>query len=85
MNLYWKINEKTNNRLHGTIVSIDQTIKVMIYGGNPDITISDAIGRRKKQGIANRLELLICKVLNVFDNEHCKKSFEQDEYESLIR
>jgi hypothetical protein len=58
------------------LISIDQLFNT-IFGGCPDETISSRMGKRARNG--DEFGKLICKILNLFDKEHCEKSIEEDE------
>lgn len=44
------------------------------FGGDPDETISSRAGKAARRG--RRWGCLLCRVLDVFDREHCEKSIE---------
>lgn len=66
-------------RLWNILIAFDQLIKTVVYGGNPDVTISHVIGVKTQKGTANWLERKICCLLNKLDVDHCKESIELDE------
>ena len=66
-------------RIWNILIAIDQLFKVIIYGGNPDVTISHVIGVKKREERANWLERKVCCFLQLFENQHCIKSIEKDE------
>ena len=55
------------------LISIDQFFNALL-GGCPDETISSRIG--KKDG---KISVWMCRILNMFEKDHCKKSIEPDE------
>ena len=62
--------------LFNILISIDQLINT-ILGGCPDETISSRMGKhvvKKDNFICN----IICKLLNLIDENHCVKSIEYD-------
>lgn len=68
-------------RIWNILIGLDQFLQTIAYLGNynPDITISDVIGRKIKAGTANKVEMLICQFLRILQNQHCIKSHEEDE------
>lgn len=68
-------------RIWNILISLDQFAQTIVYLGkyNPDITISDVIGRKIKAGTANNVEIALCKILRKLENKHCIKSIEEDE------
>lgn len=58
------------------LISIDQLANTL-FGGFPDETISSRMGKRAREG--DRLGITVCKILDVFDKNHCEKSIEEDE------
>lgn len=68
-------------RIWNILIGLDQFVQTIVYLGNynPDITISDVIGRKIKAGTANKVELFVCKILRKLENQHCIKSYEEDE------
>jgi len=68
-------------RVLNILIGLDQFLQTIVYLGkyNPDITISDIIGRKIRLGTANKLEKSICWFLRKIENQHCLKSFERDE------
>jgi hypothetical protein len=65
------------------LISIDQLFNT-ILGGYPDETISSRMGKHiaRKEDKCHVCRL-ICKFLNLFEKDHCKKSIESDEGESV--
>lgn len=57
------------------LIAIDQLANV-ILGGDPDETISSRAGKRQEEQLWAKW---LCKFLNIFENEHCKISIEEDE------
>ena len=65
------------------LISIDQ-LGNTILGGSPDETISSRLGKwgalhRKDKNIKYYIAVIICWLLNLIDENHCKKSIEEDE------
>ena len=58
------------------LISIDQFANTVL-GGFPDETISSRAGKAMREGKA--WGCVLCKILNLFENEHCAKSIEADE------
>ena len=58
------------------LVSLDQHVNV-ILGGKPDETISSRAGKAVEEG--KTWAVILCRVLHVFDKNHCAKSIERDE------
>lgn len=59
------------------LISIDQLINTLL-GGFPDETLSSRMGKRV---VKNNCPVckFICKILNIFEKDHCVKSIEEDE------
>ena len=55
-------------------IAIDQLFNTLL-GGYPDETLSSRMGKRQDILVYR----VACKVLDVFDKDHCKKSIEYDE------
>jgi hypothetical protein len=62
------------------LISADQLANTLL-GGDPDETISSRMGKRAIKG--DRLGGIICRLLDMFDKGHCKKSIEEDEGQHL--
>ena len=62
-------------RVFPLLLVLDQLLKVVIFGGNPDITISDYVGRK----YPNTLISMLIDILFWWDKDHCKESYEEDE------
>ena len=71
------------------LISIDQGFNVVLspalnWGlntdkfGYPDETLSSVFGKETSEGKC-KVCYFVCRVLNVFDPNHCKKSIEADE------
>lgn len=67
------------SRVWNILIAIDQLFKVIIYGGNPDVTISHVLGVKLEENRANRFERFIARILNKIDKNHTVKSIEKDE------
>lgn len=63
------------------LIALDQTVNALL-GGDPDETISSRAG--KAQGEGKRWACVLCRLLNVFDRDHCVKSIEPDEGGSAV-
>jgi len=57
------------------LLGLDQFLNTLI-GGDPDETISSRAG---KQVETSRVAYCLCRILHVFDKDHCNKSIEPDE------
>lgn len=56
------------------LLVIDQMFNVILWNGSQDETISSHVGRRIRDGKANKFEHLLAKFLGWFEEDHCKKS-----------
>jgi hypothetical protein len=63
------------------LIALDQFANT-ILGGSPDETISSRLGKRVD---TSRFACVICKVLDLFQKDHCKKSIELDEGSQYVR
>jgi len=63
--------------LYNLLIAFDQLIN-SILGGFCDETLSSRMGKHveKKDGW---LSIIICKMLNLIDKNHCKDAIEEDE------
>jgi hypothetical protein len=63
------------------LISIDQLLNTLLFG-SPDETMSSRMGKHvaKKDCLFCNL---VCKFLNLFEKDHCKKSIEEDEGEPM--
>jgi len=69
-------------RIYPLLIAIDQLVKVLIWGGNPDVTISDYVGRRYGK------KTVIYKIINTiffWQKDHCSWAFEEEEFEEIIK
>lgn len=57
------------------LISIDQFFNTLL-GGDPDETLSSRMGKRVNDC---KICYLLCKLLNIFEKDHCEKSIERDE------
>ena len=64
------------------LISLDQLLNT-ILGGDPDETISSRMGKSIERKDNCRICIFLCKVLNLIDKDHCKKSIEYDEGDRL--
>ena len=58
------------------LITLDQ-LGNTIMGGDPDETISSRLAKLNRKG--NKVGVIGCKILNVFQEGHCEKSLEKDE------
>lgn len=64
------------------LIAIDQFLNA-ILGGDPDETLSSRMGKAIREGRC-KLCYPICRVLHLFDKNHCKKEIEEDEGEREV-
>ena len=57
------------------LISIDQLCNTLL-GGSPDETISSRAGKKEETQLWAKI---LCKMLNLFETDHCKNSIEEDE------
>lgn len=62
--------------LWNILISLDQLGNALL-AGSPDETISSRAGKAMREGKA--WGCVLCRFLNLFENEHCAKSIEPDE------
>lgn len=62
--------------LWNILISLDQFANTVL-GGSPDETISSRAGKAMREGKV--WGCVLCRFLNLFENEHCAKSIETDE------
>lgn len=58
-------------------ISLDQLLNTLC-AGNPDETLSSRMGKYVYRG-RGVIPCVICKFLDLFEKDHCKKSIEWDE------
>lgn len=58
------------------LIAIDQLANTLL-AGDPDETISSRAAKAARKG--ERWGCVLCRLLDVFDNNHCEKSIEVDE------
>jgi hypothetical protein len=58
------------------LIAIDQLFNALL-GGFPDETLSSRMGKKARKG--DKFAKCFCRVLDVFDKDHCEKSIENDE------
>jgi len=63
--------------LFNILVSLDQLVNT-ILGGYPDETLSSRMGKYAIKG-RGWVPCTICKLLNLFQKDHCIKTIETDE------
>lgn len=56
------------------LISIDQLFNT-ILGGYPDETLSSRMGKKQNCTVCR----IICRILDLFEKDHCKKAIEKDE------
>lgn len=56
------------------LLALDQLFNVILWNGSQDETISSHVGRRIRDERATWFDKKLCRFLNIFENEHCKKS-----------
>jgi len=56
------------------LIAIDQFLNVLILNGSHDETISSNIGRKIANKTNTKGELILCKILRLLQNKHCKKN-----------
>jgi len=68
-------------RLQNILIGFDQFCQVLVYFGSycPDETISGIIGRKIKNGTANKLEKTICWFLRKLQSKHCVRNIDWEE------
>lgn len=57
------------------LISIDQLANTLL-AGDPDETLSSRMGKRARKG--DKFCKGVCRVLDLFDKNHCEKSIERD-------
>lgn len=76
---------RVSQYIHNLLIAIDQFANT-ICGGDPDETISSRLG--KAQGRGSRFACVLCRLLDVFDKNHCHNSVDinegKDEVISII-
>lgn len=63
------------------IIGIDQLINTL-FGGDPDETISSRLGKwlvLPHDQLKWKISYTICRILHLFDKNHCIKNIEEDE------
>ncbi len=60
--------------IRNLLISIDQFVNTVL-GGYPDETLSSRMGKHQNCLICR----FVCKLLDIVDKDHCKKSIEHDE------
>lgn len=56
-------------------IAFDQLLNTLLFG-YPDETLSSRMGKRQDKCKVCRF---ICRILNIFESDHCQKSIEDDE------
>ena len=62
--------------LHNLLIALDQLLNTLLWG-NPDETISSRLGKASRRG--NRVARILCRVIHLFDSNHCYDAIEVDE------
>ena len=62
-------------------ISVSQLFNA-ILGGDPDETMSSRIGKGARKG--NKFCIFLSRVLDIFENDHCKEAIEEDEGKNAI-
>lgn len=85
-----KVLNKMKLYLWSILISIDQLVAVVLSPilnivfkgpykfGDPDETLSSVFGKNIKKGKCKGC-YFICRLLHLFEKNHCKKSIEEDE------
>lgn len=60
------------------LIWLDQGVNVIFFFGDPDETISSRAGKYAVRG-RGFIPCVLCKFLDLFEKDHCKKSIENDE------
>jgi len=68
---------KLKTYLFNLLISVDQLANT-VAAGNPDETISSRMGKAIREGRCVGC-YITCRILHMFDKEHCLKSIEDDE------
>jgi hypothetical protein len=61
------------------LVAVDQLANT-ILGGSPDETISSRLGKGERRGC--KVCWFFCRILDIFEKDHCALSIEEDESEN---
>lgn len=69
---------KVRRYIYNLLYSIDQ-LGNTIAGGDPDETISSALGKMERDGELRRFSRFLCRALDRLDPGHVKKAIENDE------
>ena len=74
--LFKKFDRDVDKRGRGFrfLLTLDQMFNVLLWDGSQDETISSHVGRRISDGRANKIDKVVCWVLDKLENRHCKKS-----------
>lgn len=75
------IREGRKNRFWRTLLALDQLLNVVVFNGDEDETVSSNAGKAALQG--RRWGCVLCRILDVFDRDHCTKAIEADEGKAL--
>jgi hypothetical protein len=62
------------SRLLRFLLVFDQMFNVLFWNGSQDETISSHIHRRQQGGKATLFDNGVCRVLKIFESQHCFKS-----------
>lgn len=72
---------KASRYFWNILISIDQFVNTL-FGGDPDETISSRAGKwlsMPHDTLQWKFSYALCRVLHLFDKNHCIKSIEEDE------
>jgi len=56
------------------LLALDQFGNVLLWNGSHDETISGHIGRKVKEGRANKIDMTVCWFLRKIESRHCVRS-----------
>ena len=73
-----KIKEYAIQYIFNILIWLDQGVNTICFFGDPDETISSRAGKYAARG-RGWIPCQLCKLLNVFDKDHCNRSLESDE------
>lgn len=64
------------NYVFKVLVAIDQLLNALL-NGSPDETLSSRLGKGERRGC--RVCWFFCRILDIFEKNHCALSIEEDE------
>lgn len=68
--------------IYNILIASDQLLNTM-FGGNPDDTLSSRLGKDRDRG--HIVGCVLCKFLDIFENDHCTKSIERNRVRHIRR